>query len=326
MTHPPHLPLPPLAPARAQFLADGDDALLPIVDAHHHYWDLAHNPHPWLQQLPRIPFRYGDYAPLCGRDFLPADYAAAATGHRVVRHVTMEGEWAPDDPVGEARWMTALAARSGEPQAMAAQVWLDRDDVADVLAAYAALPLVRSVRHKPRCTTRDRYRSDWAPPGSMRCTRWRDGYARLAGAGLMFELQAPWWHMPEAIELARDFPATPIIVNHAGLPAQRDEAALAAWARAMAALADCPNVVVKISGLGVPGQRWTAALQRPVVEALLGAFGPARCMVASNFPVDGLVASLDEIFASFKELTRGLEPAHRLAVFCDTACRVYGLH
>ena len=55
-----------------------------------------------------------------------------------------------------------------------------------------------------------------------------------------------------------------------------------------------PERVVKISGIGVPGRRWTAELQQPVVHALLSAFGVERCMFASNFPVDSLVASFDD--------------------------------
>jgi len=314
-----------LQSARHAFLASGDEALLPIVDAHHHFWDWAHNPHPWLQRQPRIPFRYGDYAAIC-RDFLPADYASAAAAHRVVRSVLMEGEWDPADPVGEARWVHALADRKGTPHAMAAQVWLDRDDVGAVLQQYRELPLVRSVRHKPRCASRADHRPAWAEPGSMRCPRWRDGYARLEAAGLMFELQAPWWHVDEALELARDFPNTTLVVNHAGLPAQRDAQSLAAWRRAMDRLADRPNVVVKISGLGVAGVPWTAELQQPVVSALVASFGPARCLFASNHPVDALVASFDTIYSGFKQLTRHLPPLARLALFCDNAVRLYRLH
>lgn len=313
-----------LQACRAAFLTSGDEGQLPIVDAHHHFWDVTHNPHPWLRQRPRIAFRYGDYEAIC-RDFLPEDYERAAGPHRVLRHVVMEGEWDRHDPVGEARWMTALAECCGTPDAMAAQIWLDREDVGDVLAQYARLPLVRSVRHKPRCAPRAEYRADWAEPGSMRCPRWRAGYARLEAAGLMFELQAPWWHLGEALELARDFPTTTLVVNHAGLPAERDEASLDAWRQAMERLAAAPNVMVKISGLGVPGHRWTPRLQQPVVDALLASFGTQRCLFASNFPVDGLVASLDDIFQTFKTLTRHLSPAERLALFCDNACRLYRL-
>lgn len=311
--------------ARAQYLASGDEALLPIVDAHHHFWDLARNPHPWLQQLPRIPFRYGDYSAIC-HDYLPGAHVRAAAPHRLVGSVLMEGEWDSRDPVGEARWVQALARREGWPQAMAAQIWLDREDLPEVLAAYQGLPLVRSVRHKPRCAAQAGHHARWAPPGSMRCERWRAGYAQLAGAALMFELQAPWWHAQEAAELARDFPQTQIIINHALLPAQRDAAALAAWTRAVDLLAGWPNVWMKISGIGVPGTPWTPALQRPVVQTLLSAFGTRRCLFASNHPVDGLVASMASIFDGFKQLTRQLAPAERLALFCDNACALYRLH
>ncbi len=40
---------------------------VPIIDTHHHFWDLARNPHPWLRDLPMIPFRYGNYGALRDR-------------------------------------------------------------------------------------------------------------------------------------------------------------------------------------------------------------------------------------------------------------------
>jgi len=315
-----------LAQARQDYLVSGDDRLLPIVDAHHHYWEVC-NPHPWLTELPRIPFRYGNYEPIC-RDFMPEDYARACAGHRVMRHVVMEGEWTPDDPVGEARWMRALADAHGEPQAMAAQIWLDRDDVGAVLQAYCEAPLrgfVRSVRHKPRTLSREDYRIDWNAPGSMRCPRWRSGYALLASASLMFELQAPWWHVAEMIELANDFPETTIVVNHAGMPGTRDDETLRQWRAAMASLARCDNVRMKISGIGVRGEPWTPAQQAFVVHALIEDFGVARCLFASNFPVDALVVDLPTLWAGFKTLTRAMTPEQRLALFCDNAVRLYGL-
>ncbi|MFB0936963.1 MAG: amidohydrolase family protein [Propionivibrio sp.] len=318
--------LPDLARARNEFLASGDDRLMPIVDAHHHFWDL-HNPHPWLTELPRIPFRYGDYALIC-KNFLPDDYVAQCGPHRVLRHVVMEGEWTPTDPAAEAFWMQSLAQRYGKPQAMAAQIWLDRPDAEELMQVYTRAPLkgfVRSVRHKPTCASREDYRGDWTEPGSMRCPIWRQGYARLASYGLMFELQAPWWHMPEALELARDFPETRIIVNHAGLPGTREAETLRQWRAAMGQLVRCPNILVKISGLGVRGEPWTIEQQAPVVDALISDFGVERCLFASNHPVDALVVGLEDLWSGFKALTRKLIPERRLALFCDNAVALYGL-
>ena len=313
-----------LQAARAEFLATGDDRHLPIVDAHHHFWDVERSARPGLRQRPLIPFRYGDYSAIC-RNFLPEDYARNQGAHRVLRHVLMEGEWDPNDPTGEAHWVQALAEKTGKPHALAAQAWLDQDVLQEQLAAYAQLPLVRSVRHKPRSLPRADHHAGYAAPGSMRCERWRGGYAQLEAAGLMFELQAPWWHFGEAAELARDFPRTRIVVNHTGLPSERDAASLAAWRSALETLARAPNVFLKISGLGVAGQRWTPELQAPVVGAAIRIFGWQRCMFASNHPVDALVASLNDIFAGFKQLTADLPAPQRLALFCDNAADLYRL-
>ncbi len=93
------------------------------------------------------------------------------------------------------------------------------------------MPLVRSVRHKPKAVARSEHTASFAAPGSMRCDRWRSGYALLRASGLMFELQAPWWHFGEAAELARDFPDVAMIVNHTGLPADRSDEGLQAGVR-----------------------------------------------------------------------------------------------
>ncbi|WP_186417401.1 amidohydrolase family protein [Bosea sp. CS1GBMeth4] len=308
---------------RARFLASGADDDLPIIDAHHHFFDLARNYHPWLSDRP-VAFRYGDYSAI-RRDFMPADYRRASAGHLVVGSVLMEGEWDPRDPIGEMRWASAVAREHGLPNAAIGQIWLDRADVGEVVAAYRELPLVRSVRHKPKAVAREDHHANFAAPGSMRDRTWREGYARLAPAGLSFDLQTPWWHLDEAAELARDFPATTIILNHAGLPADRSTEGLAAWRAALDRLAREPNVVAKISGIGVPGRAWTLELQAPVIEGVISAFGVERCAFASNFPVDSLCATFATIFDVFKAATRR-RPAHeRLALFHDNAARWYGL-
>lgn len=299
---------------------------LPIVDAHHHYWDLSLGKHPWLVGEPIPNHRYGDYRAICST-FLPADYRRAAGGQRIVGNVYVEAEWDPADPLGETRWVHAIAEREGTPHAMVAQAWLDRDDAGALLAAQAAFPLVRAVRHKPRHFANP---ADWRPghglPGSMLCPRFRAGYARLADHGLHFELQTLFWHLPDAADLARAFPHIPIVVNHTGVPGDRKPETLARWHAAMATLAECPNVMVKISGLGVPGEAWTIAANTRVVRDTIALFGTKRCMFASNYPVDGLFRSLEGIFADFKAITADLPPADRHALFHDNARAVYRLH
>jgi len=294
---------------------------LPIADAHLHIWDLALEAHPWLVTPPWLPFRYGDYAAI-RRSYLPADYRRDTRRFNVVKTVYVETEWDGADPIGETRWVHDMAARHGMPDAMVAQAWLDRADVAEVLARQAAFPLVRGVRHKPKAAARPEDARRGAP-GSMDCPRWRDGYALLGRHGLHFELQTPWWHLDAAAELARDFPATTIVLNHAGLPADRSAEGLAGWRRALDMLAAQANAVIKISGIGVPGRGWTPELQDPVVRDAIAMFGTPRSMFRSNFSVDSLVATFDEIYGGFLAITRDMgEDVHR-RLFHDNAVRIY---
>jgi len=297
------------------------DADLPIVDAHHHFWELGHGRYPWLEDHV-VPFRYGDYTALRQRSYLVDDFRRDHGRHNIVKSVHMEAEWDPRDPVAETRWLHQVHDRTGWPHACVGQAWFGRDDIAAVLAGHAGFPLIRSVRQKPAAAASPDAVVAGAP-GSMADPAFRAGYRLLAKHGLHYDLQTPWWHLGEAADLARDFPDTLVILNHTGLPADRSAAGLDGWRAAMAGFAAQPNTAVKISGIGLPGQAWSPDAQSGVVRDTIRLFGADRCMVASNFPVDSLCASYDEIFTGLKAITAGMPPAERRALFHDTAVRVY---
>ena len=297
---------------------------LPIVDAHAHFWDLDTHYYPWLCDPEPIPFRYGDYAKI-RHSYLPEDYRSDARGVNLAGLVHIEAEHDPRDPLGETRWLSELAAGSGLPTACVCQAWLDRGDVAEVLAAQAEFPLVRGIRHKPAGAADPREARRGAP-GSMDDAAWRRGYALLAGHGLSFDLQTPYWHLDAAAELAADFPQTRIVVNHTALPVDRSADGLKAWRSALETVAAQANVALKISGLGLPGRAWTVADNGPVVRDAIAIFGAARCLFASNFPVDSLIADYRTIFAGFREITAGLPAAEIAGLFHDNAVRIYRLN
>lgn len=292
----------------------------PVVDAHHHFWEPAVNDHPWLRPESHIPFRYGNYDAI-KRAYLPPDYLADAAGQDVRQTVYMETEWNPADPVGEIRYASGLAERFGLPSALIGAAPLDRADVAEILDQEAAFPLLRSIHHKP---------GGPAAPGEagrtlMSDETWRRGYALLEKHNLNLDLQTPWWNFGEAIALARDFPATLIILNHTGLPSDRSEAGLAGWHRAMGKLAAMPNLRVKISGIGRKGRKWTVADNGWIVRETIAMFGAERCAFASNFPVDGLCGSFSDIFGGFRDITADLSPTGQERLFCGTAREIYRL-
>lgn len=293
---------------------------MPIVDAHQHFWDPVSNYHPWLCDQPAVPFRYGDYSAL-RRPYLPQDYLRDAKGYPIAATVYVEAEWQRGDAVNEMHYIEQLRADSGYPSVAVAQAWLDSPEVDQLLVQLSGFSFVRSVRHKPRANPAPGSEA----PGGLTDPAWRRGYARLADHGLRFDLQTPWWHLHEAARLARDFPLTPIILNHAGLPADRSAAGLYAWREAIKRVADCSNVSIKISGLGVQGQSWTIPSNQEVVLDVIDAFGVDRCMFASNYPVDSLCASFNVIFDGFAQIVHGLSHNEKRKLFHDNAVRIYAI-
>ncbi len=294
----------------------------PVIDAHHHFWEPHLGRQPWLRPEAQIPFRYGSYEAI-KRSYLPPDLRRDAAGLNLVGSVYMETEWELDDPIGEMRYVADLADRYRLPNAAVAHAVLRDPRVEEVLEQLAGWPLVRSVRNKPGQAPSPEAAA--TSPSLLLDPDWRRGYALLARYDLHFELQVAWWHFPEAVDLATRYPDQVIIVNHAGLPADRSEAMLQAWEANVRRVAEMPNVLMKVSGIGLPGEAWTVARNRRIVETLADAFGVDRIMFASNFPVDSLCGSYADIMGGFLEISREWSAMEQFDAFAGTAIRTYRL-
>ena len=293
-----------------------------VIDAHHHFWDLDRNYHPWLRDDPPVEGRHGDYRAI-RKNYLPEDFRRDWDRLRVVGSVYVEAEWDPSDPIGETAWAGSVADESGFPTVIVAQAWLGREDVEEVLAAQAAFDRVRGVREKPAVAA---HPNEVVPhaPGSMSDPEWQKGYARLEALGLSFDLQAPFWHLPEARALAERFPGITIILDHCGLPNIRSPEGLTAWRKCMRTLAEAPNTAVKISGLGEPKlPKWSVRTHRDVVLETIDIFGVERCMFGSNYPVDRLYAPYGTIMRGFQAITQRFSFNERRLMFCENAMRWY---
>jgi predicted TIM-barrel fold metal-dependent hydrolase len=268
--------------------------VLSIFDAHHHLWDLSGGGHyPWLQDEYDGTFFLGDYRALC-KTFLPADLRARYSGYRLVGSVHVEAERSRLEQVAETVWLEGQNAATGLPSAIVGHVHFVQPDCAAVLAQHAASPLMRGIRSKP-VISGGPGQSVAGQPGTMQDPHWLDGYALLAQHRLSWDLRVPYWHLSEAAEVARAFPTIPVVANHLGLPLDRSEAGLAIWRQGMAALADCSNVSLKVSELGLPNGRWDGHGNARLVREAIGLFGWDRVMFASNLPVSGLSADLATI-------------------------------
>ncbi|PLZ00764.1 amidohydrolase [Burkholderia sp. WAC0059] len=294
---------------------------LPIFDAHHHFWDLSAGHYPWLTDAYNPNFFLGDYRAIC-RNFLPADYRKATAGFDVIGTVHVEAERSRREQIEETAFLTDLHEREGLPNVLVAHVFFTQPDCEAVLARHAENPLVRGVRSKP-VTAPNPGASVRGQPGTMQDDAWLRGFALLDRFGLSWDLRVPHWHLREAAEVARAFACTPIVLNHLGLPVDRSDEGLALWRRGMAALADCPNVYLKVSELGLPDGVWDSPGNRRVIREALDLFGYERAMFASNLPVGGLSANFTQTVADVVEALPDASEAQLRELFARTCQRFY---
>jgi predicted TIM-barrel fold metal-dependent hydrolase len=313
----------------------------PIVDPHHHLWD-----HPDSRYM--LGELLGD----------------TGSGHKVVATVFVEcmSMYRADGPghlrpVGETEFVNGIAAQSASggygPTRVAAGIVGFADltlgsAVDEALDAHlAAAPArFRGIRHAAGFDPDDRVRNSHTnpPAGLLGLPVFREGLRRLGRRGLTFDAWLYHHQIGELTDLARACPDVTIVLDHFGGPlgigpyAGTRDAIFTAWARDIADLATCPNVVAKLGGINmaVNGFGWHRRDRPPTSEELVAAtgdyylrmvdrFGPARCMFESNFPVDKLSCSYGVLWNAFKRIGARFSREERSALFHDTAARVYRL-
>ena len=293
-----------------------------IVDAHHHLWHLSEGHFPWLQDgYDADAFFLGDYSML-RRDFGVADYRAATEGLTIVATVHVEAERSRAESLAETRWLHAIHAEHGFPNAVVANVEFLAPDADAQMAAHAEWPLVRGVRCKPRIS-RSPADSVRGQPGTLQDEAFLAGLGLLRSHDLLWDVRVPYWHLEEAADAIARFPGLRVAVEHAGLPWDRSDDGLAHWRRGMAALAALPDVVVKLSEFGLPDASWDAESTVRVIRQTVEVFGWQRCMFASNLPVSGLRAPMTEVVRTVAEALEPLDADARDAIWRGNALRFY---
>ena len=314
---------------------------LPIIDAHHHLWDI----------------------PALANQYLLNDLLAdIGQGHYIIATVYVEAHAmyrreGPEHmkPVGEVEFANGVAS-------MAASGNYGNCKVANAIVAHADLMLgsqVEEVLAKQSEVAGGRLRGIRyvtpfddselrnfvmrpVPPHRLADPKFREGFRKMAAMGLVFDAWVYHPQLEDVLNLARAFPETTIVLDHAGTPLgvgpyQNDTAqTFKNWALGLRALAQCPNVVVKVGGFGMPiTGLWlherpipTSSIEladslKPYVETCIEKFGPDRCMFESNFPVDKQAYGYSTVWNAFKRLTSHLTLEERSNMFSRNAARVY---
>ncbi len=319
------------------------DADLPIVDAHHHLFDLP------------------------GNRYMADDYASdAQAGHNIVASIYCEAqvfsrsrgpEWMK--PIGEVEFANGVGAMHstgvyGDARICAGIIGHANltfgSKVGELLdrCLEAAPDRFRGVRH----VTLDypdgrpfRYIMTFRPPsGILESDEFPHGLAELEKRGLTFDAAIFNPSLPMLTALVDRFPKLTFVLNHMGtaigvdMTADERAEVFRTWSASLREIARRPNVVCKIGGLGMPmwGFRFEerddvisykelADVWRPYVETAVEAFGTERSMMESNFPPDGRSCGYVPLWNALKYITRNYTPSERRNLFSATATRIYRL-
>lgn len=314
----------------------------PIIDAHHHLWDKP------------------------GQTYLIREFFAdAQSGHNLRGSVYIEGgsyygKTVPEmmKHLGEVEFANGMAAVA-DSQAygntlVAAGIIGGADltfgtEIAELLDAQlaAASKRYRGIRlitkwDADEALNNSRY---VIPPGLLSHPQFRAGFAQLAARNLSFDAMVYHPQLLELADLANAFPETTINLNHiGGLLAKtqtyraREAEASAHWQASMRALARCPNVFVKLGGLGMPylgfgmdtlerppSSQQLAEAWGPYFKFCIEIFGPERCMFESNFPPDRDSVQYHVLWNAFKRIALPYSATEQHALFFGSATKAYRL-
>ncbi|MEV0612820.1 amidohydrolase family protein [Nonomuraea sp. NPDC050404] len=290
-----------------------------IVDCHHHIWRAADLP--WLSG-PMVPRIFGPYEAI-RRDYLIEEYLADAAASGIGESVYVQTNWPLDRVVDEVRWLHEVHRETGRPSAFVGAADLFDEDAPEVMRRQAAItPLVRGVRQQLHWHERPEFRFATAPD-RMRDPVLRKNIGTLADLGWLFELQVFPEQMPDAADLVAAFPDVTFVLVHAGMLIGPEYAGQ--WRSGMAALAELPNIVVKLTGQGTFVHCVDPDLISSVAREVLGWFGAGRAMFGTNFPVEKLWTTMPQLVTTWQDALSHLPPADQHAIFAGTARRVYGL-
>lgn len=291
-----------------------------MIDAHHHIWlqkDL-----PWLlgPEQPRI---FGAYGAI-KRDYLIAEYLSDISVTGIKKSVYVQANWAPNWFEDEVAWVQSIADEVGWPHGIVGYADFTVADVRPQLERLKKYPLMRGIRQQFHWHENPQFR--FASRSDL-CsdTQVRRNIARLADYNWTFDLQVFCDQMEGAAGLAEACPDVIFVLNHAGMPEDTTVAGLKAWRIGLMRLAECPNIVAKLSAFGTFIHRNDPEFIRKVLRTTVEIFGAERCLFGSNFPIEKIWTSYGELLTAFQASASDLPKIQQRAIFKDTAARIYHL-
>jgi L-fuconolactonase len=273
------------------------------IDAHHHFWRPARGDYGWLTP---------DTHPAICHDFGPEDLAPLLRKARIDRTVLVQA--APT--CAETKYLLRVAQAT--PFVAGVVGWTD-------LEAPEAPARIRAMARDPKLLGLRPMLQDLDDDAWILRPCVGPALDAIETAGLRFDALVKPRHLPHLIRLLDRRPDLKVVIDHGAKP-DIAGGGLAEWAAIMRGVARDTGIACKLSGLANEAAAgWGVDDLRPYVEVLLEAFGPARLMWGSDWPVVNEAGGYAAWREAAEALTAGCSAQERSLIFGGTAARFYGL-
>jgi predicted TIM-barrel fold metal-dependent hydrolase len=288
----------------------------PLVDCNVHLWDQASNPIFWLTDRTLVREMIGNYDSLPG-SYTLADYVREVAGEDV-RGIVWSDAGA-DDPIAAAAWVQRQCEELEVPGALVTLGDPADDGFTELVERFRAVPLASSVRVRlvPALAHGAAGRTLLDDERAMANLR------LLAEHGLVATLEATGEQLDVVADVASALPGLRIVVDHFGWPQHPSEDELDTHRERLAAIAAASNTATRIDAIGTIFGDWTTDRVRPWLRAATDTFGPDRCMLGSDLPIERLRSGFGRLYDAYRDIFSDLTDGARDALFGGTAQRWY---
>ncbi len=292
----------------------------PIIDSHHHLWDMALGRHRWLIDPAVGIGALGDISYM-RHTYLPADYLRDVGDKNVVGSVHIEALWdRRRNPAEETEWLETLDKSRGIATRYIAFADLKDPAVEAVLERQTACKRVVGLRETIRWHP-DPAKS-WTDRGLVDAPAFRHGVGLLRRYNLALELLMNPYQADDVATLAADFPDTIFLINHCGTPIDRDAEGMARWRRGLKLMAERPNIAIKVSNFAA-NSGGSIPVMREIAMTCIDAFGTDRSMFGTDYPVGRRHSTFAGMVEAFETIISEFSPAEQRALFHDNAVRYF---
>jgi L-fuconolactonase len=271
------------------------------IDAHQHFWQYSAADYGWINESMAV----------LKRDFLPGDLAALLDANGLDSSIAVQAR----QSLEETRWLLGLAKENNRIKGVVGWVDLRSPELPEQLNKFSESTKLVGVRHVVQDEPDDAF---------LLRPEFRRGIAQLAAFDLVYDLLLYPRQLPAAVQLVREFPEQAFVLDHIAKPSIAD-GVLEPWRSRIRALAQFPNVTCKLSGMVTEArwQGWRYADFVPYLDVVFEAFGPARLMIGSDWPVCTVSADYARTLDIVQKYIERLSAAEREAVLGGNCARVY---